>query len=157
MNTSVRLIGIVVLLCLTCFTSNKLIKMAQIRGFIRGPVPVAKVITSKAVLTGDYGNAYWIAWDNADIHAPSRARTNLSPGTWQALSIGDHIEVLYFSGDQWPYLRQDIFADNGNFAFDGLLLTVWLAGIVVLVAPVVRRFRRDRDHLPPPLPGTDFK
>jgi hypothetical protein len=153
MMTFLRVLGIVAFALLTWFTSAKLIKMAQIRGLISGPVPESKTITSKIVLEDNYGEAYWLAWNDVDIRRRSRDRINLPQDIWRQYSVGDQIEVLYFPGDRKPYHRRDIFAENGNFAFDGGLLTVWLLGLATLTIFQVRHLRRNRPSTPPPLPG----
>ncbi len=144
--------GLVLLLLLACFTTNKLIKMAKIRGFIPGPAPEVKIVTGKIASRDRDRAVFWLAWDNADIHVPGRNRINLSKEVWQSFNVGDSIEILYFPGDRWPYTRRDIFADDGNFAFDEILLTLWVAGIVTLATFQIRDFlrARKRDHGPYP-------
>ena len=140
--------GMVFFALLICYTGSKLVKMAQIRGFIPGPTPVAKTITGKAALPGHYGDAYWVAWDGADVSEPGRNRINLDPEAWERYRVGDEIDVIYFRGDRFPYLRDGIFSNNGNFVFDGRLLTMWLTGFAVFfgfeVAYQRRRKRRQR-------------
>jgi hypothetical protein len=153
MTTVLRLIGIAGFVWLTCFTGAKLIKMAQIRGFISGPTPESKVVTAKATEPSTYADVYWIAWNGADIRVPSRNRTNLSKDVWETYTLGDQIEILYFPGDSSPYHRPDIFADNGNFAIDAVLLSSWLFGIAILSVLQVHHFLRNRRQIPPPLPN----
>src|SRR5262249_813143 len=131
---------------------TKLIKMAQIRGFLSGPVPESKVITSKTTLPGSYSDSYWLAWNGVDIRTASRDRINLPKDVWERYSIGDRIEVFYFPGERWPYHRKDIYADNGNFCFDGVLVFAWLSGIAILSAFQIRDYLRNRTQAPPPLP-----
>ncbi|HEX8309793.1 MAG TPA: hypothetical protein VF614_00650 [Chthoniobacteraceae bacterium] len=153
MITVLRLIGIGALVWLTYFTGTKLTKMAQIPGFISGPAPETKVITSKTILPGSYGDAYWLAWNDVGIRTPSRDRINLPRDVWQSYSRGDRIEVLYFAADPWPYHRMDIFAENGSFVFDAVLLAAWLAGIVTLSTLQIRHLFHCRGQVPPPLPS----
>jgi hypothetical protein len=142
MNRLARWIGIVLLALLACFTGNKVFKMAQIRGFVRGPVPETEVITARAAIEGSYGAAYWVAWKDAPIEMPSPDRMNLPKEVWDRFHVGDPIEVLRFRHDPHPYFpREDIFTENGNFIFDGLLFLAWLAGIVTLLALQFRRGR----------------
>lgn len=159
MTTVLRLLGIVAFAWLTWFTSTKLIKMCQIRGFISGPAPVSKTVTAKTAEPGRSepglrSATHWIAWDGADIQVPSRNRINLPKDVWETYALGDRIEILYFPGDSWPYHRKDIFAENGTFVFDAVLLSLWLAGLITLVAFQIRHFRRKRRKTPPPLPNT---
>lgn len=151
MSSLLRILGLACLAFLTWFTSSKLIQMAQIRGFIAGPAAQAKTITSKAILDGRYGDANWVAWDHADIRKPGRNRVNLPREVWDRFAVGDQIAVYYFPGERWAYTREDIFASNENFAFDFVLLTLWVAGIGVLLFFQVRHARRGRRLEPPPL------
>jgi hypothetical protein len=153
MTTVLRLAGIAALLWLSFFTGAKLIKMAQIRGFFRGPTPESKLITAKATEPGSYSDVFWIAWNDADIRTPSRNRINLPKHVWESYTVGDHIDILYFPGDLWPYHRDDIFAENGNFLFDSVLLCAWIIGIATLVSFQIRRFLGSRRRFPPPLPS----
>lgn len=152
MTTVLRLIGIVTFTWLMCFTGAKLVKMAQIRGFISGPTPESKVVTAKTTEPSDYDDVYWLAWNDAEIDVPSRERINLPKDVWENYNVGDRIEVFYFPGDPLPYHRKDIFADNGNFAFDGILLFAWLSGIVTLSAFQVRQLLRNRRQVSPTFP-----
>jgi hypothetical protein len=150
MITALRLVGIAVLIFLVGYTSTKLLKMAKIRGFISGPPPEVKVITSKVTLPGSNGESYWLAWDGADIQVPGRNRINLPEEVWSNYDVGDSIEIFYFEGDRWPYHKKDIFADNSNFAFDFVLLSIWITGLCTLV--IFQFFGGRRPKLPPPLP-----
>lgn len=154
MSSLLRILGIACLAFLTWFTSSKLVKMAQIRGFIAGPSPQSKTITNKAILDGRHGDSNWVAWDFANIRVPGRNRVNLPRDVWDRLSVGDKIAVYYFPGDRWPYTREDIFASDENFVFDAVLLSMWLLGIVFLLFLQVRHVRhvRRRSDGPPPLP-----
>jgi hypothetical protein len=153
MTTILRLLGLAAFLWLTCFTGAKLIKMARIRGFLSGPPPESKLITAMTTEPGSYTPVYWLAWNDADIHVRSRHRINLPKEVWETYQPGDPIEIFYFPGDPLPYHRKDIFADNGNFVFDAVLLSGWLFGIVTLSLFQIRHFRRKRRQLPPPLPN----
>ena len=152
MHTALRFVALACLAFLTWFTSSKLIKMGKIRGFIAGPPPQSKTITAKAILEGNYGEVYWLAWDRADIRVPGGNRINLPREVWDKHAIGDRISVYYFPGDKWPYLREGIYASNENFGFDAVFLGAELAGIGALVVYQLRSFRRRRGSLPPPLP-----
>ena len=152
MDSLFRIVGIACLLFLTWFTGSKLVKMAKIRGFVAGPAPQAKIITNKAVLAGSSGDAYWIVWDGADIRTPGRNRVNLPKEVWDRFQLDDPIAVYYFPGEEWAYTREDIYASDENFIFDGVLLTGWIAGIAALGFLQLRHMRRIRSSLPPPLP-----
>ena len=152
MTTFLRISGIACLVFLSWFTGSKLVKMAQIRGFISGPAPESKLITSMAVLDGSHGDAYWVAWDLADVQVPGRNRANLPHEVWSRYSVGGRIGVYYFPGDRWAYVRENTFASNENFGFDVVFLTAWLAGIAALVFYQVRSFRCRCNSKPPPLP-----
>jgi hypothetical protein len=133
MIRALRLAGIVITLLLCTFTALKLVKMSRIRGILPGPDPQVKQITDKAVLPGRYGDAYWVAWDSVDISLPTPYRMNLSVEVWKRYERGDSIELLYFPGDVAPYHREDIFASNGNLAFEGVLFALWISSFVTLI------------------------
>lgn len=150
MTSVVRFVGIAAFVWLAYFTGTKLVKMAQIRGFISGPAPESNVVTAMASEPGVYAHTFWLAWNGADVRVPGRQRINLSEDVWKTYKVGDRIEIFHFRGDPLPYHRKDIFADNGNFVFDGVLLSVWLIGIATLSVFQVRHYRR---KIPPPLPA----
>jgi hypothetical protein len=152
MTTVLRVLAIVCLGGLTFFTSSKLLRMAKIRGFVSGPPPLEKIISAKAVVSGEYNDAYWLAWDSADIRVPGRNRINVPEELWDRSSVGDRISVIYFADSKWPYTRDGIYASDENFVFDGILLLLWLIGIGVAAYFQLRHVRRMR---PPPLPKND--
>ncbi|WOO43119.1 hypothetical protein [Rubellicoccus peritrichatus] len=125
--------------------------MAKIRGWISGLEPVSKVVTDRAILDGRYTDAYWIAWDDADIEIPSRNRISLPKDVWDKHFIGDYIEVFYLPRDKWPFHRDGIYASNGNFAYDGLLICIWVSGIGILSFFEIKSRRQKKSKLPPPL------
>ena len=152
MLTLVRLSGVIVCLLLATYTSSKIVTMAKIRGWLSGEPPIAKVVSDRAVIEGSYGDDYWLAWDGADIAKPGPNRINLSKEVWSRYAVGDPIEVFYFRSSKWPYHKDGIVASNENFVFDGILLSCWGVGIVVLCIFELRAWRKRKSQRPPKLP-----
>jgi hypothetical protein len=113
----------------TLFTSNKLDRMRQIRGWKPGATVQMKVVTQK--YEDPENDACWIGFTNESIQRPGPHRVNLEPAVWDQLEIGNPIELIYLPGDPWPYTRNGIYASDGNFTFDYALLFVEIAMIVL--------------------------
>ena len=144
MVTILRLIGMALLLWLISITGSKLFKMAQIRGFVKGPAPVVKTITGTSISTGHPRNSYVLTWDGADPVISGPNRINLPREIWETFQPGDSIEILYFPEDPRPYHRLGLYANNGNFGFDSFLLLAWVSGLVALSSTPLRHLLRRR-------------
>jgi hypothetical protein len=131
------------------FTSNKLDRMRQIRGWKPGATIRTQLVHDRWV--DNARAAYWISLTDEDIRVPGDHRLNLPPQVWNRYQAGDPIEVVYLPGDLSPYHREDIYAEDGNFVFDtGLLL---VEGCFMLVSVfgaglTFRWLRRTRQRPP---------
>lgn len=104
------------------FTSNKLDRMRQIRGWKPGATVRNQLVHDK--WADDENEVYWISLTDKDIRVPGNHRLNLPVEVWDRYQPDAPIEVIYLPGDPSPYHREDIYADDGNFAFDTGLLVV---------------------------------
>lgn len=125
-------------------TLPKLYKMAQIRGWIGGAVVQELSVLEKwhqvTPLTKRRldPNIYWLLLQPGDIHTKGAHRTNMEFEKWNLLQVGDPIEVIFVPGDPEPYFRDDIFASNGNFAFDFVLLIPGVGAVFYLMMRILR-------------------
>lgn len=114
------------------FTGPKLLRMAQIKGWVPGGQTTTHRITQKWEEMRDGsrgpGSVYWISWTDRSIQEIGDHRLNLELEQWHSLQVGDPIEIVRVPGDQWPHTRDGIFVSPGNFVFDSVLLGVelWL-------------------------------
>jgi hypothetical protein len=136
---------LVVATLLAGYTSYKIWMMCQIRGWVPGATTRLEQVTQKHISNGRRGDAYWVSWTDQPIQNPGDHRLNLTREQWQAVDLGDTIEVVYASGSSMPHTRDGIYAENGSFIFDGLLL---IAEITTIIVMIVRLFRLRRN--PPP-------
>ncbi|HEY0152050.1 MAG TPA: hypothetical protein VGB92_08640 [Longimicrobium sp.] len=124
-------------------TGPKLHKMAQIRGWLPGGTIDTVVVTDRwHQRPGEAGtdhDIYWITWDGADVRRVGPHRLNVAAERFPALTMGSRLEVIRVEGDRDAYLRDDIFASNGNFIFDIALLIGEMALVVVGVRGLRRR------------------
>lgn len=106
---------------------NKLHSMAQVRGWLGGATEELQKITDKKILEGQFGEAYWIAWNHSDIGQASSNRINIDEKQWIEFSIGDAITIIRFPDEPVPYYREGIYASYGNFILDFVLvsLLIW--------------------------------
>jgi hypothetical protein len=108
---------------------NKLHTMAQVRGLLEGASEELQKITDKKILEGQFGAAYWIAWNHSDITQPSSNRINVDEQQWINFNIGDAIAINRLPDDPIPYYREGIYASDGNFILDLVLISLliwWL-------------------------------
>ena len=132
--------SIILALWLLSVTGPKLYKMTQIRGWTSGATITEKVITDKASEDWeDYdrstnrssrGTTYWVAWDGEAALLRGSHRVNLDRYDWDEVDIGDSLEIITFPNDRYAYVKNSIFASNGNFIFDVLLLFAEMALLV---------------------------
>ena len=100
--------------------------MTLVRGFIGNATDELQTITNKRMLEGTFGKAYWIAWNQSDITQPSANRINIDEEQWNDFSIGDSIPIIQLQDDPIPYYRQGIYASDGNFILDFILICLLL-------------------------------
>src|SRR4029453_9853595 len=101
------------------YTSGKLHKMRQIRGWKPGAEVRIHTVHDK---WSDHHTGGWVAFSEKSVRTPGDHRLYLPTEVWKRYEIGDPIEVVFISGDPSPYHREDIYADDGNFIFDNVLL-----------------------------------
>ena len=108
---------------------NKLHTMAQVRGLLGGATAERQKITDKKIVEGQFGAAYWIAWNHSNITQPSSNRINVDETQWINFNIGDAITIIRLPDDPIPYYREGIYASDGNFILDFVLISLliwWL-------------------------------
>ncbi|MFT5502468.1 MAG: hypothetical protein ACI8XC_000173 [Gammaproteobacteria bacterium] len=113
---------LILILILLGILINKLHTMTQVRGLIEGATEELQKITAKSTLEGRFGEAYWIAWNHSDIKEPSSNRINIDEKLWIDFNIGDTIPIIRLSDDPIPYYREGIYASDGNFILDFVLI-----------------------------------
>ncbi|MBL8915962.1 MAG: hypothetical protein JNM17_35010 [Archangium sp.] len=131
------------------FTSAKLERMKQVRGFIPADDARKVPVLEKAVIDG----ANWVRWnDEAGIDRIGGHRFSLPSDAFQRYQPGDQIEVLFFEDERAPIPRESVFAEDGNFVFDRVLLAIELAMVVLplLVLALVAVFVRRKSSTPQP-------
>lgn len=106
------------------FTGAKIIKMLKIREIIEGSNYIKKEITGKWIDNVSDSDSYWISWNNVNIKERSTDRINLPNEEWKKFEIGDTIEITYFKYDIFPYYKNGIYASNGNFIFDLIIICI---------------------------------
>ena len=110
------------------FTLGKLDAMNQIRGWKPGGKIVSNIVTDKTMRPP---KSYYLAWDDGDVDVPGNHCLNFSKSVWDSYSIGDAIEIVYLVNDPRPYHQQGIYASDGNFVFDYVVLAIEFAMVVV--------------------------
>jgi hypothetical protein len=106
-------------------TGPKLYKMAQIKGWQPGATTTTRWITDKGVERGSRGRqSYWVTWANYGGRPAESDRDWVSAETWASMKVGDPVEVVSVPGDKAGYLRDGVYVEPGNFAFDLVLLAV---------------------------------
>ena len=78
-----------------------------------------------------------MTWSETGDFQSRKERINLPEKLWGSCNIGDEIEIINVPGDSSAYHREGIFASDGNFALDRVLLiseyvVAAIAGIVAL-------------------------
>ena len=121
-------LGLVVCVGLACFTILKLEEMKD----IKGAVAVRERVVRKTVEHGKRSD-YCYFW------SPQKVQTDCEH--WNTVQVGDSIEVVTVEGDR--HVRGgEIYASEGNFTFDKVLLVLEIAGALVCVVLLVVRRRR---------------
>ncbi len=133
---NVALLLFTVCLCVFLWMGYKLYTMTQIRGWTSGTRTVSYVVTQRYVepsrrLTRD--DAYWVSWSTTvDIKTPGNHRIGVPAEKYNNYYIGAPIEIVYVGNDETPYMRDGIYASDGNFVFDVSCLFIMLIGALVL-------------------------
>jgi hypothetical protein len=117
---------LIIILLLLGILTNKLHTMAQVRGLIEGATEKLRQITDKKILEGEFGEAYWIAWNHSDITQQSSDRINIDEDQWNVFTIGDSLPIIQLPADPIPYYRKGIYASDGNFILDLVLIFLLL-------------------------------
>jgi hypothetical protein len=125
-------------------TGPKVVRMAQIKGWLPGASARVYPITQKWEEVRDDGQGdrriYWISWTERSVQEVGDHRLNLERAQWDALAVGDSIEIVRVPGDRWPHVRNGIFVQLENFVLDFVLLGIELW----LVWTGIRLLRRRR-------------
>ncbi len=125
---------------------NKLHSMAQIRGLLEGAASYEFEVTDKKQMAGFLGGeAYWIAWNGADINERSSNRLNLFEEQWVELKKGDRVTIIYLPDDPIPYHRDGIFASDGNFALDFVLIGLLLWWVKRIVSRFTQQYEEQKE------------
>ena len=134
---------LVLILLLLGVLINKLHTMAQVRGLLGGATEIIQKITDKKILEGGFGAAYWIAWNHSEITHPSSNRINVDEEQWIKFNIGDDITIIRFPDDPVPYYREGIYASDGNFILDFVLISL----LIWWLKRSIRSFLTEYDEL----------
>ena len=123
-------------------TGPKLYKMAQISGRLPGAETRQVVVSQKWHQTAAehprQRDVYWVAWGETDVRTVGHHRLNFERERWDAISVGDPLELVVLPGGERPYARDGIFASKGNFVIDLVLLVgeiavaLWAFGTILL-------------------------
>ncbi len=120
-------------------TGPKLCKMAQIKGWLPGAQVSRAAVTAKGVDRPQgrrqFEDSYWVCWAKGGDRGSWAERERVAPKVWQAMRVGDPLDLVRVPGDRRAYLRNGVFVDWGNFAFD---LVLFAGALAVAVASVVR-------------------
>jgi hypothetical protein len=119
-------------------TGPKLYKMAQIKGWVPGALVTPAVVTQKGVDPRQFRQieeTYWVSWEYGEVRGSWTRRVRVSPEVWEGMKLGDPIDLIRVPGDGRTYLRNGVFVDWGNCAFDLFLLA---AAVVVALVSAVR-------------------
>ena len=138
MSTTAKRVGYLaaaaLLACLV--TIPKLIRMAQIRGWLPGAAVEERVILEKWHETAAEHprgrTTYWLLTGEGDIRVPGNHRINLQRDNWEGRNVGDPIAMVPLDGE--VYLRDGIYASDGNFFFDLVLLAAELFVVIRMAA-----------------------
>jgi len=106
--------------------------MTQIRGWVGGAVEERVVVTEKwDVSSVEHDSVtYWLTWIEKDSALSEDNKVNTTKAHWEGLEEGDALSIIHTPRDSKPYLRDGIYASNGNLIFDFVLLGSELVGII---------------------------
>lgn len=128
-------LGFVLALTMAGFTSVKLYRMAEIRGVVGDRVHEEHVITSKRVDRA----ACWVAWDGGRARGWETDAVQIPRRRCPEFKEGDTIQVVRIESNGAVYLEDGIYASNGNFVFDFILLCIEVIAALVLLVLLLRR------------------
>lgn len=145
---------------LASFTTRKLIRMCQIRGWLPGASVERHRVTDLwhevRVTRRGITHGYWLSWGAGPVREPGPHRLSLPKQAWSSVRAGDPIEVIRVPFDRCPYTRDDLFVESGQFGVDGFLLSLELAGLFSAATLLWRR-RLPPPPPPPPAPGAPLR
>jgi len=130
-------LGLAIAVALAMYTTHKLHKMARIRGFIGEPRIERHIVSGKNRAPARRTTVCFLRWTEGG----SEHRVQADCAYWEQTAIGDPIELVRLDvDDDEAYLREgDIYASDGNFYFDFVLLAVELVGVIYFVVRLRRR------------------
>ncbi len=126
------LLGLLVAAALALYTSHKLYTMARIRGFIGERSIETHRVSDKQMETGVRDRLFcFLSWGDAETGGDRGGRVQVDCDYWKRARIGDSIEVVRLDrGAEAHPVGADVYASDGNFEFDLLLLAAELAGVI---------------------------
>jgi hypothetical protein len=120
---------------LAAYTSHKLYKMLKIRGVVDGRTTTEHVVVEKTSEQGRRSTVCWFWYDDG-----GRQKIQADCDVFHQTRVGDRILVVTVNDER--YLRSgEIYASDGNFVFDIVLLVAELLGFIALVTIAVIRWR----------------
>ena len=128
---------------LALYTGPKLHRMAQVRGLLPGArvstYPLLQKWTRPAGRSlSEY--AYCIEWDDPAHTGIGDNQDNIGYAYWSSLNVGDPIRIARVGHSDEPHVIGGIDSDNGNCAFDAVLLLLELGGaIYALISWVITK------------------
>jgi hypothetical protein len=127
------LLGLCACLGLAAYTSWKLSKMVRIRE--HGDV-ITAVVARKETKPGRGGKSCYLV--------TSRRRVQVDCDFWEDVHEGQTIELAIVDGEPFV-VGGDIYASDGNFVLDVVLLVAECIGAIYFVVLLVRRRPRPHD------------
>lgn len=71
-----------------------------------------------------------MSWANDDGKKAWDFRDTVSLEVWESLEVGDPVEVITVPGEDGGHLRNGVYVDPNNFAFDIVLLAICVCVVV---------------------------
>jgi hypothetical protein len=124
-------VGIVLMVALAIFTTHKLYTMCRIRGFFGGRAIEAHYVTGKSNEHDLKDRTYcFLSWAETPSEEDRQHRVQVECDYWETVKPDDRIEVVRYDGD--TYLRRggEVYASDGNFILDLVILGLELAGLL---------------------------
>lgn len=117
-------LGLLLAVALAMFTTNKLYWMAAERGWVPGARSESVTILRKDTSPAKFGVVYRLHWEDARGRADWG---NLPESQWEAIAVGDEIEIRWVGLIPDAEIVGGFGADDGNFVVDGVILLLELA------------------------------
>jgi hypothetical protein len=111
---------------MTVYTSNKLYCMAAVRGWVPGARSEWVTILRKEIVPGGGGLVRRLHWKDADGRDDWG---NPPPERWEALAVGDTLEIRWVGLTPESHIADGIWASDGNVVFDVVLVLLELLGV----------------------------